>query len=161
MKGSNTLGATWSTVHCVNCSPGDQFGPAIRTDPSRNVVNIAYYTTQNEPTFHQRVQVFLQHVVPGGTSSPDFVSDAHVLTTLLSGLPTAATGNVNVPGFPGGLLGYQSVLVNHHRLGVAARGTGAAHASHAYVHFSFGNLQGVYSGLLAPDLNNHLSRFDY
>ena len=40
MKGSNNNGLTWSALANVNVSNQDQFFPWIRTDRSRNIVNI-------------------------------------------------------------------------------------------------------------------------
>jgi hypothetical protein len=164
MRGSNNNGGTWSPILCVACELQDQFRPVIRTDPSRNVVSIAYYSTQNDPTFQGRHQVFLAHIPRGGTSAIDPISDTHTLTTLLN-QPWSGT---NVGGrffFPGGALSFVAspalVPTFNNRPGLAVRGTGIVGQSRAYVHFSYHNIQGLYSGAQAPDQNNHLSRFDY
>jgi hypothetical protein len=45
MKVSKDNGLTWSAIICVACEPEDQFIPAIRTDASRNIVSIVYYSS--------------------------------------------------------------------------------------------------------------------
>jgi hypothetical protein len=55
----------------------------------------------------------------------------------------------------GGFVNFTNVI------GLAARGSGAEGASRAYVHFIFGNEQGLYNGIPVPELNNHLGRVDY
>ena len=152
MKGSSDDGETWSTLRCVNCLARDQFGVAVRTDRSRNIVNIAYYTAQNDPT-GRRIQVFLAHVLPGGSGTIDNVADTHVLTTQLDD-PDSVSWDGTVSPF-------RSPISFRGQLGLAARGTGAAGGSHAYVHFLSQSLQGVYNGVLVPDQNNHLSRLTY
>jgi hypothetical protein len=143
MKASNNNGNTWSALTCVSCEARDQFMPAIKTDRSRNIVNIAYYSSKNDTTFQHRVAVNLMHIVPGN-ATPD-ATDFHALTTLLND-PMASLEFSSGPG-------------DH--LAVAARGTGTDGQSRAYVHYSYNNLQGTYNAVQSPDQNNHLSRLDY
>jgi hypothetical protein len=170
MRGSNNNGGTWSPILCVACGVQDQFRPVIKTDRSRNVVNIAYYGSQGDPTFQGRYQIFLTHIALGGTSAIDPVTDTHTLTTLPN-QPWSGTGVAPRNLFySGGITTYAGGLVNddflivptfNSRPGLAARGTGAVGQSRAYVHFSYHNIQGVYGGVQAPDQNNHLSRLNY
>jgi hypothetical protein len=136
LKASNNNGPTWSALTYLGCGAEHQFGSTIKTDRSRNIVNIALYSSATDPTFQRRVRVILYHINPGG-STPDS-SDSHVITTLLND-PVDALG--------------PSV--------VAARGTGVDGQSRPYVHFSYNNIQGVSNGVQVPDPNNHLSRLDY
>jgi hypothetical protein len=144
MKASATNGATWSALTCLSCAANDQFMPAIRTDHSRNIVNVVYYGSSGDSTFQHRLQVFIRHINPGGVT-PD-PTDLHDVTTLLndpSGDPLV--GSTDVGDY----------------IGIAARGTGAAGGSRAYVHYTYNNVQGTYNGVQVPEQNNHLSRLDY
>lgn len=145
MKASANNGATWSALTCVDCSAQDQFFPWLRTDRSRNIVNIVYYTSVADPVFQHRVQVFLRHINPG-LGTPNLPSDTHVLTTVLDD----PNGDLLLGGFFFG-----------DYIGVAARGTGADGSSRAYAHYTYNTVQGIYNGISNPEQNNHLSRVDY
>jgi hypothetical protein len=147
LKASSNDGATWSPLTCLGCGAQDQFFPAIRTDRSRQIVNIAYYSSGSDSTFQRRVRVLLAHINPGA-STPDPVTDHHTITTLLNDLS-------------GDFLAMEHRSGIGHSIGVAARGTGVDGQSRAYVHYTYNNIQGVYNGQRVPDPNNHLSRFDY
>jgi hypothetical protein len=146
MKASRDNGVTWSALTCVSCVAQDQFLPAVAADRSRNIINIALYSSSSDATFQRRVRLILYHITPGG-ATPDPV-DAHTITTLLndpSGDPHKAV--------TGGGVGES--------LGIAARGTGVDGQSRAYVHYTYHNIQGTYNGQQVPEPNNHLSRLDY
>lgn len=158
MAASRDDGATWSAPTCVSCGAEDQFLPTIKTDRSRNIVNIAFYGSGSDPTFQRRARIFLAHINPG-TATPDPVTDIHTLATLLNdleaGLPlTRWTNDIfsSTIRYFASALGY---------IGLAARGTGADGGSRAYVHFTYNNIQGLYSGVAVPEMNNHLGRLDY
>ena len=53
-----------------------QFFGTVATDASRETVNIAYYSTQNDP-LQQHLQLFLAQVAPGSTA----VGVPHLLTS--------------------------------------------------------------------------------
>lgn len=145
MKQSANGGATWpGGINPVNTSAQDQFFPWIKTDRSRRIVNIIYYSSQNDSPFQHRVQVFLNHLT--NAAFPLTVADTHVLTKLRD----------DPSGDP--LLGG---LFFGDYIGVAARGTGKPTESRAYTHFTFNNIQGNYNGILAPEQNNHMSRVAY
>jgi hypothetical protein len=149
MKASRNNGVTWSALTCVRCTAQDQFFSTIKTDRSRNIINIAFVGSGGDATFQHRLQVVLEHIQPG-SATPDPVADLHTLTTLLndpSGNPDPAR------------LGRHPFFGDH--IGVAARGTGTDGQSRAYVHYTYNNIQGVYNGVQVPELNNHLSRLDY
>jgi hypothetical protein len=146
MKASRDNGATWSALTCVSCVAQDQFLPAVAADRSRNIINIALYSSSSDATFQRRVRLILYHINPG-SATPDPV-DAHVITTLLND-PSGDPHKV-VPGSGFG-----------ESLGIAARGTGVDGQSRAYVHYTYHNIQGTYNGQQVPEPNNHLSRLDY
>jgi len=148
MKGSNNNGLTWSALANVNVSSQDQFFPWIRTDRSRNIVNIDYYTSQADSTFQHKVQVYLNHINPDGVlDAPDPITDAHIMTTSLDD-PSSD------PLLGGGFFGDY--------IGVAARGNGQDGASRAYAGYTYNEVQkscGV--GVTCPQQDNHLQRLDY
>ena len=147
LRASNDNGATWSPLGCADCNLQDQFDPVIRTDRARGIVNIAYYSSQGDPTFQHRTQVMLVHINPGA-ALPD-PPDRHVITTLLNDL-TAGGGLFAFFGFFG-----------TNPIAVAARSLGTDGTSRAYVHHMSNNIQGNYGGIPAPDPNNHVSRLNY
>ncbi len=142
MKASNNNGATWSALTCVSCGANDQFLPAIKTDHSRNIVNIAFYASGGDATFQYRLRVYIRHIHLGG-ATPD-PTEAHQITTILDD----PSGDPLQGGF--GIA-----------IGVAARGTGVDGQSRAYVHYTYHNIQGIYHDVQVLEPNNHLSRLDY
>jgi hypothetical protein len=153
MKASNNDGAMWFPAQPapVATGAGDQFHPAVTTDRSREIVNIAYYSTAKDAGFHRRARVILKQIIPGGTT-PDPVGGGQIITTRpseLLGLSPAFIGNV--PFFTGRGPG----------IGLAARGTGVDGQSRIYIHHTSNSIQGTYSGVSFPDQNNHLSRLEY
>ena len=42
----------WSQVIPVNDNPNDQFFPWVRTDRDKNVVHVAYYSSENDSQGH-------------------------------------------------------------------------------------------------------------
>jgi hypothetical protein len=153
MKASNNDGATWSGPACVDCSQQDQFGPGIRTDRARGIVNVAYYSSVADPTLQHRTQLKLAHI-PLGSALPDGV-EHHSLTTLQNDLTAggAVIGLFLIVESGGGL--------DISSTEVAARSHGTDGTSRTYVHHLSNHVQGNYSGNLAPEANNYLSRLDY
>jgi len=141
---SSDGGATWSPITSVTTSAGQQFFGAVATDSSTGTVNIAYYSTQNDPV-QQHLQVFLGQIPAGATS----VSDTQLLTS----------GFADPQSQSPILIQFDETFGN--RLGIAAAGTGAAGQSHAYVGFTSNSVLGHYVDTTNPDINNHLTRFDY
>jgi hypothetical protein len=150
LRASNNDGATWSALGCADCNPQEQFGPTVRTDRARGIVNVAYYSSQADPTFQHRTQVMVVHIGPGG-ALPDS-PERHVVTTFLNDL-TVSTGRFS-PFIFGPSFGTLSPAI-------AARSHGADGTSRTYVHHLSSNLQGSHSGIPSPDPNNHMSRLDY
>ena len=130
----------------MNVSTQDQFFPWIRTDRSRNIVNIDYYTSQADSFFQHKVQVYLNHIIPGAVT-PDPINDTHIMTTYLDD-PSSD------PVLRGSFFGDY--------IGVAARGTGADEASRAYAGYTYNEVQkSCGAGVTCPQQDNHLQRLDY
>lgn len=118
MKASNNNGGSWSGVTSVHTGSNHQFHPWIRTDRSRNIVNIIYLTSLSDTTFQHRVRVGLQHINPGG-STPDPITDGHTMASLLN--------DPSGDWLFGGVFPFYGDYI-----GVAARGTGSDGGSRAY-----------------------------
>jgi hypothetical protein len=142
---SSDGGDTWSPVSLVTTSPGQQFFVTIATDASTGTVNLAYYSTENDPN-GEHAQVFLAQIAPGTTTvgSPQLLTSAFADPEAISPIP--------VQFEPTGL---------GDRIGLAAAGTGTSGQSHAYVGFTWNSVFGTYGGVSSADTNNHLSAFQY
>jgi hypothetical protein len=139
-------GQTWSPIAKVSNGAFQQFYGTIATDASTGMVNIAYYSTENDTTFQTRPQVFLAQIAPGTTSAgtPKLLTSASIYAN--------ATETISTQFEPVGL---------GDRIGLAAAGTGTAGQSHAYVGFTWNSVFGTYSGVALPDANNHLTFLQY
>ncbi|PYV06951.1 MAG: hypothetical protein DMG10_00440, partial [Acidobacteria bacterium] len=118
----------------------------IKTDRSTGIINIAYYTSQNDGTFQHRLNVYLNHINPDGLLNVNAISDTHVITSVVND-PAAD------PLLGGFFFGDY--------IGVAARGLSIDGASRAYCGFTSNDVQGSYSGVSAPQQDNKLIRLDY
>jgi hypothetical protein len=145
MISSTDDGATWSPVTLVSSSPGQQYFGAIANDTSTGTINIAYYSTQND-FFQLRPQVFLAQILPGTTS----VGTPQLLTSAFADVQ--ATPPISFDAQPT-FFGDQ--------IGIAATGTGITGQSTAYVSFTWNSVAGTYDGVSSPDVNNHLTTFQY
>jgi len=145
MTSSTDDGATWSPVALVSSSPGQQFFGAIANDTSTGTINIAYYSTQND-FFQLRPQLFLAQILPGTTS----VGAPQLLTSAFA----------DVQATPPISFDAQPPFFGDH-IGIAATGTGIAGESTAYVSFTWNSVAGTYDGVSSPDVNNHLTTFQY
>ncbi len=149
MKVSVNNGVTWSGligVGATGIAVNDQFFPWIKTDRSRNIVNIVYYSSAGDPTFQHRVQMVLNHINPDGVLNFNAISDTHVLTTLLND----PDGD---PVLGGSFFGDY--------IGVAARGTGADGASRAYAGYTYNDTNKNCGGVLCPQQDNKVQELDY
>jgi hypothetical protein len=145
MTSSTDDGATWSPVALVSSSPGQQFFGAIANDTSTGTVNIAYYSTEND-FFQLRPQVFLAQILPGTTS----VGKPQLLTSASADVQASPPiTELDQPEFFGS------------EIGIAVTGTGIAGESTAYVSFTWTSVAGTYDGVSSPDVNNHLTTFQY
>jgi hypothetical protein len=145
MISSTDDGAAWSPVTLVSSSPGQQFFGAIANDTSTGTINIAYYSTQND-FFQLRPQVFLAQILPGTTS----VGTPQLLTS--ASADVQATPPISFDAQP---------TFFGDRIGIAVTGTGITGQSTAYVSFTWNSVAGTYDGVSSPDVNNHLTTFQY
>jgi hypothetical protein len=136
-------GNTWSSFLPVSPNtPGQQFLGNIALDESTGTVNIAYYSTQNDP-MQLRTQVFLAQVLPGQTTVGPI---SQITSTLLDNTP--------------GCTVQQDAQCSYY-VGVAAAGTGKKGQSHVYIHFPGSTNNGSFNGLAFPLYTNTLTQFDY
>ena len=140
---SSDDGQSWSPLQKVSSSDGQQFLGAVALDASTGTVNMAYYSTQNDP-LKLRMQIFLTQIPPGQTevSSPHQVTSAYY------------DGQIIGRGVPsnGDLYSY---------IGLDAAGTGKTGESHAYIHFTGSTAQGTFNGVKFPVTTNVLTSFQY
>ncbi len=145
---STDSGNTWSPIVPVSPNtPGQQFMGAIALDESTGTVNIAYYSSQNDP-LKTRTQIYLAQV-PGGQTA---VSSINQVTGALYDGPTGFSGLSTYNG--------DTIACNCDYIGVAAGGTGKKGQSRAYIHFT-GSTNGSFNGQAFPIYTNVLTRFDY
>lgn len=135
-------GNTWSPIQKVSDADGQQLFGNIALDASTGTVNIAYYSTENDPQ-KTRMQVFLAQIPPGQTTV---------------GTPQQITSEL-YDGALGGFNNTESLPGNY--LGIAAAGTGVAGQSVVYIHFTGSVADGDYNGAPFPVINNILTRFQY
>jgi len=136
----STDGETWSPAEKVSTRAGQQFDGVMALDDSTQTVNIAYYSTENDPD-KVRTQIFLAQILPGSTS----VSKPHQLTSAF---------------YDAGIFGsFFSGYGDH--IAVAAGGTGKTGESKMYVHFNNSPVDGIYNGHPFPIDTNTLTRFEY
>jgi hypothetical protein len=142
---SNNDGASWSPIAKVSASVGQQFFGTIADDASTGTINIAYYSTEEDP-FQQQTQVFLAQVLPGTTS----IGGTHQLTSAFA----------DVQATPPLSFTLQPVAFGD-RIGLSVAGTGQTGESHAYVTYTWNSVLGTYNSASSPDVNNHLALFQY
>jgi len=135
-------GNTWSPIQKVSNAPGQQLFGNVALDASTGTVNIAYYSSENDP-LRTKMQVFLAQIPPG-QSSPE--------------APQQITSEF-YDGPLGGFNGNEGIFGSY--LGVAAGGPGTAGQSRVYIHFTGSIVQGTYGGVPFPVTNNILTRFLY
>lgn len=130
-------GKTWSKPLSVDAASGHHFYPAITTDASSGIINVAYYSTEGDK-FNHDVHVMRNQINPGSTTP---------------GTPTAVTTLLDpIDGDPDGLGALQTDAF----MGAVARGTGVSVKSRLYVSFDSTAVTGTYEGHTAPELNNSI-----
>lgn len=142
MTTSTDNGKTWSKPVSVDSATGHHFYPAITTDPSTGIVNIAYYSTEGD-RFNHEVRVLRNQINPGGTA----VGTPQMVTKILD----------PIDGDPGGL----GALQTDAYMGAIARGTGVSGKSRLYVSFDSTAVTGTYEGHAAPELNNSIAAVSF
>ena len=140
---SSDGGKTWSPIQKVSSAAGQQFLGTVALDASTGTVNMAYYSTENDP-LKVRMQIFLTRILPGQTS----VSPPHQVTSafydgVIIGRTIPSNGDI------------------YSFIGMTAAGTGTAGESHAYIHFTGSTAQGLFNGVKFPLTNNVLTSFQY
>ncbi|MEO8658959.1 MAG: hypothetical protein ABI693_10840 [Bryobacteraceae bacterium] len=128
---TSTDGVNWSPLQKVSNAAGQQFFGHLALDASTGVVNIAYYSTENDP-LKTSMQVFLAQVAKGD-GAPG--TPRRVTQSLYDG----PLGGFNGAGLPGGYLGI------------------AAGGGHTYIHYTGSIKPGNYNGVLFPVANNILT----
>ncbi|HYL16786.1 MAG TPA: hypothetical protein VEV41_27375 [Terriglobales bacterium] len=143
----NPAAPTWKGPFTFDASAGDQIMPWVRTDATRGIVNVAYYTGADDPLYRHKYRATMRQISPGSdTPSPPN------LTAILSVDPS---GDFN----------FQNLFIGDY-IGVAGRAI-AGGASNAYVAFTYNNDPGVLpndAGTAATVLteeNNHLTIVKY
>jgi hypothetical protein len=141
-------GATWSSPQAVESAAGHQFFGAIRGDTSTGTINIAYYSTQDDP-FFQRAKVRLRQIAAGSTA----LGPANILTIAVTDPDAGIQDLIYEPS--------EGFINFGDRFGLAAAGTGTAGQSKAYVHYTWNNVFGTYHGTSQSDQNNTLLGVTY
>jgi hypothetical protein len=137
-------GASWSAPQKVSTSAGQQFLSNVALDASTGTVNIAYYSTENDP-LKLKPQIFLAQIPSGQIT----VNTPQQITSAFYGgsIPDLVDVAIIFPG------------VSY--IGLAAAGTGMPGQSHVYIHFTGSTIQGNYGGVPFPVTNNILTSFVY
>ncbi|HXY06865.1 MAG TPA: hypothetical protein VEI52_03345 [Terriglobales bacterium] len=146
MKSTNG-GATWSTPEPVELAVGHQFFGTIGVDRSTGTTNIAYYSTQNDPSL-QRAQLFLSQIPAGSTTPKPAVALTSASTDPNVGIQDLILQNATTVNFGD-------------YIGLAVAGTGSKGQSKIYVHYTWNNVFGISNGTQQPDPNNTLVPFAY
>jgi hypothetical protein len=134
---------TWSALQKVSSADGQQFYGTVALDVSTGTVNMAYYSTEDDP-LKLRMQIFLNQILPGQT----FV-----------GTPKSVT---SIP-FDGVIIG-RAIPSNgdiYSYIGMTAAGTGKPGESNVYVHFTAAAAFGLFNGVPFPVTSNVVGRFQY
>lgn len=137
--------ATFSAATAVDATTGThEFMPAISVDPAQNITNIAYYHTPDAFHYKNTTQVLLKQI-PSGSTTPG-------AATPVTTSPDSPAGDANLGVFFPEYGDY---------IGVAARGSGGAGNSRAYIGHTNDSRLGIYNGAMNGDSNNHMSKVTY
>jgi hypothetical protein len=142
MTSSGDNGKSWSTPVSVDTATGHHFYPAITTDPTTGIVNIAYYSTEGD-RFNHEVRVFRNQINPGGTS----MGTRQAVTKILD----------PIDGDPDSL----GALQTDAYMGAVARGTTLSGESRLYISFDSTAVMGTYEGRSVPELNNSIIQVSF
>jgi hypothetical protein len=142
MTQSTNSGKTWSAPVSIDPVSGHHFYPAISTDTSTGIVNLAYYSAETDP-FNHELQVWRNQILPGTTA----VGTPQMVTTVLDPIDSD----------PQNFALTQSDFF----MGAVARGNGPTGQSRFYTSFDSTTVPGTYNGRPDPELNNHISVFSY
>jgi hypothetical protein len=142
MTKSTDNGKTWSVPASVDTATRHHFYPAITTDVSTGIVNLAYYSAEGDK-FNHEVQVWRNQILPGTTT----LGTPQRVTTVLDPIDSDPQD-----------LG---LIQSDFFMGAIARGSGVAGQSRLYTSFDSTTVSGTYNGRPDPELNNHISVFSY
>lgn len=131
-------GSTWSTPSSVASTSQNEFFPWIKTDVSKNITNIVYYSSVD--SVHHRLQLFMKQITAAGLSS------AFALTTV----PDEPDDDPIIGG---------TIFGDY--IGLAARGTSVTGQSRAYPSFTYNTRLGTYGGIHVGQQDNFLSMETY
>ena len=139
---SANSGKTWSAPVSIDTVSGHHFYPAISTDASTGIVNLAYYSAEGDP-FNHELRVWRNQILPGTTA----VGTPQMVTTVLDPIDS------DPQDF--------GLLQSDFFMGAVARGNGPSGQSRFYTSFDSTTVSGSYKGRPGPELNNHISVFSY
>jgi hypothetical protein len=142
MARSTNNGKTWSAPVSIDTVSGHHFYPAISTDVSTGIINLAYYSAEGDP-FNHELLVWRNQILPGNTT----VGTPQMVTTVLDPIDS------DPQDF--------GLLQSDFFIGAVARGNGPSGQSRFYTSFDSTTVSGSYKGRPDPDLNNHISVFSY
>jgi hypothetical protein len=142
MTRSADNGMTWSTPASIDTVSGHHFYPAISTDTSTGIINLAYYSAEGDP-FNHELQVWRNQILPGTTT----VGTPQMVTTVLDPIDS------DPQNF--------GLIQSDFFMGAIARGSGPTGQSRFYTSFDSTTVSGTYKGRPDPELNNHISVFSY
>jgi hypothetical protein len=117
--------------------PHDQFFSWVRTDHARNVVNVVYYSSENDPS-GRSLQVMENNIDPG-----DYALGPNRVVIKAFSNPSSDP-----------LLGDFNPFYGDY-IGITAKD------GRAYIHFTGTNFQQEYGGITTGGQNNQLTRFQY
>jgi hypothetical protein len=148
VAGTPIAAPTWSHAFAVaNVSGAHEFMPWIRTDASRNIINIVYYTNASDTAYNHRPVVNLKQILPCAGTAPCAVSAVSAITTT----PDEPQADNLFFQFAPGFGDY---------LGLASRGT-ATGASRAFVGFTANYRLGTTQGISEADEDNYITSATY
>jgi hypothetical protein len=130
----------WASVTPFDAREHDQIMPWVRTDHSRNLINVAYLTSRHD-TYGHRLQTAVAQIEPGRYER----SQKEIVLNPVASEPNADD-----------LLG--SLFFGDY-IGMASRGNGMN--SRSYVGFTGTSYRGNVQGIMVPGQNNLISETDY
>lgn len=132
--------SAWAPVKPFDAREHDQIMPWVRTDRSRNIVDVAYLTSLQD-TYGHRLQTVLAQIEPGSYER----SQNEIMLNRVASEPNA--DDLLGSGFFGDYIG------------AASRGNGST--SRSYVGFTGTIYRGEIQGIMVPGQNNLISATDY
>lgn len=132
--------SAWAPVKAFDARKHDQIMPWVRTDHARNIIDVAYLSSQND-TYGHRLQTILAQIEPGSYER----SQKDVILNPVAAEPNA--DDLLGAGFFGDYIG------------MASRGNGST--SRSYVGFTGTVYRGKIQEVMVPGQNNLISETEY